>query len=73
MSAEGTLLDAAVQKCPFPFYRSLREQQPVVYMPEIGGYYVASYDLAREILLDPIRFSNRAPTCQCEMRHLPWG
>jgi cytochrome P450 len=58
--AAGTLLDPAVQKCPFPLYQRLRQEQPVSYMPELRAYYVASYELVREIVTDFKRFAKKS-------------
>lgn len=54
------LLDPEIQQCPFSFYEQLREAAPVSYMPELNAYYVASYDLARTVLIDAKRFAKRS-------------
>lgn len=55
---EGSLLDPAVQACPFPYYRQMREQAPVYRMPETGFYLVSDYEDLKEVLSDPETYSN---------------
>lgn len=55
-----SLLDPAVQQCPFEFYKVLRDQAPVFEMPDTGMYIVTSYDLLREIMTNPKVYSNIA-------------
>lgn len=58
---EGSLLDPAVQSCPFAHYRELRENAPVYRMPETGFYVVSTYDAIRAVVSDPGTFSNDIP------------
>ena len=55
---EGTLLDPAVQACPFGYHQQLREKAPVYRMPETGFYVVANYEDLKTVLSDPVTFSN---------------
>ena len=55
---EGTLLDPAVQACPFAYHQQLREKAPVYRMPETGFYVVSNYEDLKTVLSDPTTFSN---------------
>ncbi len=55
---EGTLLDPAVQACPFGYHQQLREKAPVYRMPETGFYVIANYEDLKTVLSDPVTFSN---------------
>lgn len=55
---EGTLLDPAVQACPFDYHRQLREKAPVYRMPETGFFVVSNYEDLKTVLSDPATFSN---------------
>ena len=55
---EGTLLDPAVQACPFAFHQQLREKAPVFRMPETGFYVISNYEDLKAVLSDPVTFSN---------------
>ncbi len=55
---EGTLLDPAVQACPFAYHQQLREKAPVYRMPETGFYVISNYDDLKTVLSDPATFSN---------------
>jgi cytochrome P450 len=57
-SIEGSLLDPAVQACPFPYYAELRSKAPVYRMPETGFYVISTYDDLRTVLSDPVTYSN---------------
>ena len=57
--AEATVADIEVLECPFPTYALLREQAPVWQDPRTGLYVISRYELQREVLADPERFSNR--------------
>lgn len=52
------LLDPQIQRCPYPLYKKLRAEKPVSFMTDLGMYYVASYQLGRQILTDPRQFLN---------------
>ena len=55
---EGTLLDPAVQACPFAYHQQLREKAPVYRMPETGFYGISNYEDLKTVLSDPATFSN---------------
>jgi cytochrome P450 len=54
----GSLLDPAVQACPFPYYEQMREKAPVYRMPETGFFLISSYDDLKAVLSDPVTYSN---------------
>ena len=56
-----SLLDPAVQQCPFAYYKVLRDEAPVYLMPETGMYIVTSYDLLMEVMKNNKVYSNLAP------------
>ncbi|MBI1179537.1 MAG: cytochrome P450 [Alphaproteobacteria bacterium] len=56
-----SLMNPAVQQCPFAYYRTLRHDAPVHLMPDTGMYIVTSYDLLMEVMRNPKVFSNLAP------------
>ena len=55
-----SMMDHATQSCPWAFYRQLHEHAPVYRVPENGAYIVSTYELLRDTLGDPERFSNRS-------------
>lgn len=59
--ADQSLLNPQTQQCPFSFYKQVREEAPVYYMPDMGMYLITSYDLMRDVLKDSETFSNRIP------------
>lgn len=54
----GSLLDPAVQACPFAYYEQMREQAPVYRMPETGFYLISTYEDLKAVLSDPVTYSN---------------
>lgn len=52
-----TRLDPAIRNDPFPFYRALRERQPVYYDPGLDVWLVTKYEDATQVLGDPLLFS----------------
>ncbi|MGE0666024.1 MAG: cytochrome P450 [Sphingomonadales bacterium] len=56
-----SLLDPAVQQCPFAYYKVLRDEAPVYLMPETGMYIVTAYDLLMEVMKNNKVYSNLAP------------
>ncbi|MEC3909140.1 cytochrome P450 [Sphingobium sp. CR2-8] len=53
--------DPDIQKCPFPFYDRLRDEQPVFHDPQTGHYVLTRYDDVRKALLSPSVLSNKTP------------
>ncbi|WP_340317076.1 cytochrome P450 [Rhizorhabdus argentea] len=56
-----TFTDEAVQRCPFPVYDKLRDEQPVFHDPGTGHYVLTRYDDVRKALMNPSVLSNRTP------------
>ncbi len=56
-----SLLDPAVQSCPYDLYAQLRAEAPVYRMPETGFFLVTRYDDVRLVLGDTDTFSNAGP------------
>ena len=52
-----TRLDADIRNDPFPFYRTLREQDPVYYDPGLDLYLVTRYADCVEVLADNETYS----------------
>jgi cytochrome P450 len=50
-------VDPLIRNNPFPFYRTLRKQEPVYYDPGIDTYLVTRYEDCQKVLRDPITFS----------------
>lgn len=57
ITGEETRLDPIIRNDPFPFYRALREQDPVYYDPGLDVYLVTRYDDAMTVLRDPLTYS----------------
>jgi len=57
ITGEETRLDPIIRNNPFPFYRALREQDPVYYDPGLDLYLVTRYDDAMTVLRDPLTYS----------------
>lgn len=55
---EFNLLDDQTRECPFPYLKTIREQSPVYFMPELQGYYVSRYADLRYVKKHPELFSN---------------
>jgi cytochrome P450 len=61
MTADPGLLDPNLVRCPYPFYDSLRENAPVVEIPDLG-FLVTRYDLVKEVVLNPEVYSSAYTT-----------
>lgn len=55
---EISFFDEQVNECPFPAYKTLRDEAPVWRDPGTGMFFITRYDDVRMILLDTERFSN---------------
>lgn len=55
---EYRFLDADLQRCPYEFYRALREQAPVYREPETGFYLVSRFADLMEVKRNTRVFSN---------------
>jgi len=60
MTSSLPALDATMIECPFPAYKSLRENAPAVEIAP-GVFLVTRFDDVVRILKDPVTFSSRAP------------
>lgn len=58
MEITGTLLDPDTAACPFDHYDELRQKAPVYRMPENGFYLITRYEDLREVVSDPVTYSN---------------
>lgn len=56
--SEATLLDTRIQAKPNPFYRVLRECDPVHYDERLGMYLISRYEDLKTVVADPITFSS---------------
>lgn len=61
MTSLPSFADPDIQKCPFPFYDRLREEQPVFHDPQTGYYVLTRYEDVRKALMNPSALSNRTP------------
>lgn len=52
-----TRLDPLIRNNPFPFYKALRQQDPVYYDPGLDLYLVTRYEDAAAVLRDDVNFS----------------
>ena len=55
---EGSLLEPEIAACPFAYYEQMREKAPVYRMPETGFYLVSNYEDLKNVLADPVTYSN---------------
>ncbi|MBX6769318.1 MAG: cytochrome P450, partial [Actinomadura rubrobrunea] len=53
-------LDPDSVRCPFAAYSDLRSEHPVVWSGRLNAWVVSRYADIREVLRDPVTFSNRA-------------
>lgn len=61
MTSQPSFADPEIQKCPFPFYDKLREEQPVFHDPETGHYVLTRYEDVRKALISHSVLSNKTP------------
>src|SRR6187431_1208882 len=50
-------VDPRIRNNPFPFYRALRQSEPVYYDAQIDAYLITRYDDAVQVLRDDETFS----------------
>ena len=53
----GSRLDPLIRNNPFPFYRTLRKQEPVYYDPKLDTWLVTRYEDVQTVLRDPVTYS----------------
>ena len=61
MSAELATLnpfDPAVLQCPFPHYAKMRDEAPVIFLENVGMWFVTRHDLVLEVAKDHKTYSN---------------
>lgn len=61
MSADLSQLnpfDPAVLQCPFPHYAAMRADAPVIFLRNIGMWFVTRHDLVQEVARDHRTYSN---------------
>lgn len=59
MTSNPSFADEDIQRCPFPLYDRLRDEQPVFHDPKTGHYVLTRYADVRKALLSPSVLSNR--------------
>jgi len=52
------LFDQETRECPFRYFQTIRREQPVYFMQELGAYYVSRYEDLRYVKKHPEIFSN---------------
>ncbi len=55
---EYSLLEDATRECPFQYFKTIREQSPIYFMPEINAWYVSRYADIRYVKKHPELFSS---------------
>jgi cytochrome P450 len=69
MSNSKSILDQQTIQNPYPLFEELRRERPITYMPELKGYFVSSYVLAKKVLIDK-RFG-KTPTVKDGTKFVP--
>ena len=69
MANSKSILDQETIQNPYPFYEELRRERPITYMPELKGYFVSNYALAKQVLTDK-RFG-KTPTVKDGTKFIP--
>ena len=67
------LMDPAVQKCPYEFYRAARAEAPVYRMPGTGFYLVTSFDACREAIKKPDLYASGVSPMALKPGGVPQG
>lgn len=55
-------LDPDAIRCPYPYFDRVRDEEPVVYVPDIECWLVTKYDDIVQVARDPRTFSSIMPT-----------
>lgn len=53
-----SLMDPAVQRCPYALYQRLRQHAPIYRMPDTGFHLVTSFALCQEVIKQPDLFAS---------------
>ncbi|MDE0272626.1 MAG: cytochrome P450 [Gammaproteobacteria bacterium] len=56
--ASYNLMEDRTRECPFPYFKAIRREAPVYFMPELGAWYVSRYEDLRYVKKHPELFSN---------------
>ncbi len=56
--ADYNLMEDRTRECPFPYFKAIRQEAPVYFMPELGAWYVSRYEDLRYVKKHPELFSN---------------
>lgn len=56
-----SLINPETLVCPYDYYKKLRAESPVLYVPEIDMWIVSRYEDGRQVLNDADTFSNYVP------------
>jgi len=56
LTGRESRLDPLIRNDPFPFYRALREHEPVYYDPQLDVYLVSRYEDVMTVLRDPVTY-----------------
>ena len=57
------LTNVDIQQCPFPAYKTLRNEAPVYKDPKTGFFIITKYEDIRNVLTDTKNFSNDFLNC----------
>lgn len=55
-------LDAEALRCPYPYFDRLREEQPVVFVPEFECFLITRHEDICQVARQPLIFSSITPT-----------
>jgi cytochrome P450 len=56
--SDYNLFETETRECPFPYFNSIRQEQPVYFMEELGAWYVSRYEDIRYVKKHPELFSS---------------
>jgi cytochrome P450 len=71
-SLEGLLDLAALSSAPYPIYRRLRDEAPVVWSERLGAWLVSRYSDVQDVLDDTERFSSEARVRRSQTPDAVW-
>jgi len=57
LRGDESRLDPLIRNNPFPFYRTLRKEEPIYYDPKLDTYLITRYADAMMVLRDSVNFS----------------
>jgi cytochrome P450 len=56
--ADFNFMETETRECPFPYFNTIRREQPVYFMEELGAWYVSRYEDIRYVKKHPELFSS---------------